>query len=493
MRLLSAAPPDVFISYARNDVDWVRPLAAELERRGWRVFWDQRIPTGKSWRSHISTRLESARCVIVVWSEHALKSKFVLQEADTGLERDVLLPVLRQPVRPPLGFREVHAANLVEWRPGETSPEFETFIADLRELLAAPPPAEFVPASIEPPSDQKLDHIAAERAALSPLAEDLKSASSNSRTLPTLGQSGPAAEAGNTITAASPIVRPTLISSGQVFRDVDEPWCPEIVVIPAGKFTMGSPTGGWFSSGEEERFDNEGPQHEVRIARAFAIGRYTVTRGQFANFLAATKHDMSGGAYGRTGVTWELRADRDWRSPGFAQTDAHPVVCVSWLDAQAYVGWLAERTGQHYRLPTEAEWEYAARAGTVTPFWTGATISPAQANYNGNLTYAGGPKGVYRQGTVAVNDHSFPANPFGLHHMHGNVREWVQDCYVDSYRGAPLDGHLSVERDIPGVRVVRGGSWDESPGYLRSAIRFRYARGGRINDTGFRVARMLTP
>ena len=109
---------DIFISYAREDEAWVRPLAAELERRGWSVFWDQRIPAGKSWRSHIGARLENARCVIVVWSEHALKSKFVLQEADTGLEREVLMPVLRQPVRPPLGFREVHAANLTEWQPG---------------------------------------------------------------------------------------------------------------------------------------------------------------------------------------------------------------------------------------------------------------------------------------------------------------------------------------------------------------------------------------
>ena len=129
-------PPDIFISYAREDVAWVRPLAAELERRGWRVFWDQRIPAGKSWRSHIGVRLVSARCVIVVWSESALKSKFALQEADIGLEREVLTPALRQPVRPPLGFREVYAANLAGWRPGEPSPEFGMFMADLGELLA---------------------------------------------------------------------------------------------------------------------------------------------------------------------------------------------------------------------------------------------------------------------------------------------------------------------------------------------------------------------
>ena len=111
-------PPDIFLSYARQDLEWVRPLAVELDRRGWDVFWDQRIPTGKSWRSHIGVRLENARCVIVVWSEHAVKSKFVLQEADIGMERDVFLPVLRQQIRSTPGFREIHAADLSMCAPG---------------------------------------------------------------------------------------------------------------------------------------------------------------------------------------------------------------------------------------------------------------------------------------------------------------------------------------------------------------------------------------
>jgi hypothetical protein len=158
---LSAAPPDIFLSYAHQDLEWVRPLAAELERRGWRVFWDQRVPAGRSWRGHIGTRLESARCVIVVWSEFALKAKFVLQEADIGLEREVLLPVLRQPVRPLLGFREVHAANLARWRPGEPSPEFETFIADLRELLGSSPVVAAPLESTPPPAKVVIEMPAA--------------------------------------------------------------------------------------------------------------------------------------------------------------------------------------------------------------------------------------------------------------------------------------------------------------------------------------------
>jgi formylglycine-generating enzyme required for sulfatase activity len=180
------------------------------------------------------------------------------------------------------------------------------------------------------------------------------------------------------------------------------------------------------------------------------------------------------------------------------------VIYVSWDNAQKFVQWLSDKTGQPYRLPTESEWEYAARAGTTTPFWTGATISTEEANYDGNLSYGSGAKGVYREATVAVDDPLFPANPFGLHHVHGNVREWVQDCYSTSYAGAPSVGALAVEierrRQLWGLlaaerpeRVLRGGSWVDYPRNLRSAVRVRGAPVVRYDDLGFRVARMLTP
>ena len=187
-------------------------------------------------------------------------------------------------------------------------------------------------------------------------------------------------------------------------------------------------------------------------------------------------------------------SSRNWRSPGFAQTDRDPVVWVSWEDAKAYCAWLAERTGEPYRLPSEAEWEYACRAGTTTPFWTGPTISTAQANYDGNHVYGSGAKGVYRQRTVAVDEPSFPPNPFGLHHMHGNVWEWVEDCWHDSYVGAPSDGSAWISGCLdPTRRVLRGGSWYGNPRILRSAIRYGGAPEDRSSLTGFRVARTFTP
>ena len=166
-----------------------------------------------------------------------------------------------------------------------------------------------------------------------------------------------------------------------------------------------------------------------------------------------------------------------------------PVINVSWKDAHEYVRWLSRKTGEEYRLPSESEWEYVARAGTTTPIHFGRTISTEQANYNGNYTYGSGRKGVYRKKTVSVE--SFPPNDFGLHNVHGNVREWVEDCWHASYRGAPSDGRAWTVGGDCSRRVLRGGSWSGRPQYLRSANRFRNPSGSRGSYSGFRVARTL--
>ena len=274
---------------------------------------------------------------------------------------------------------------------------------------------------------------------------------------------------------------------GRVFRDCPE--CPEMVVVPAGSYWMGSP------SSESGRSDDEGPKRWVSISEPFAVSVYEVTRGEFGRFVSAT-----GRAIGNSCWIWEdywiwkdrwvYRSGRDWQNPGFEQTDRHPVVCVSWEDARAYARWLSRETGHRYRLLSESAWEYVARAGTTGPFHTGATISTDQANYDGNYTYGPGHKGVYREHTVPVG--SFPPNAFGLHDAHGNVREWVQDCWNDSYRGAPMDGR-AWERGECGRRVTRGGSWFDGPKSLRSASRLRYYAGHGVNSLGFRLSRTLTP
>ncbi|HEY2376057.1 MAG TPA: formylglycine-generating enzyme family protein [Gemmatimonadaceae bacterium] len=272
---------------------------------------------------------------------------------------------------------------------------------------------------------------------------------------------------------------------GATFRDCDD--CPEMVVVGAGHFVMGSSSEEktWAAShgGNLASVADEAPQHDVRI-KSFAIGKFPVTRGEYALFARATGHAYADGC-GYDGAKWDKRPTATWESPGYAQTDRDPVVCVSWNDARAYVDWLNTKFRREsvndgsgpYRLPTEAEWEYAARAGTTTRFWWGD--AEEAANYAWYASNAGGA-------THAVGTRT--ANPFGLFDMSGNVWQWTQDCYEDSYAGAPSDG-ASVERPAPCLRVDRGGSWHQPAWLLRPAARERNPEDYRYAMLGFRVAR----
>ena len=235
---------------------------------------------------------------------------------------------------------------------------------------------------------------------------------------------------------------------GKEFRDCAE--CPEMVVVPPGSFWMGSP------SSESGRDDDEGPRHRVTISYSFAVGVYEVTRGEFSQFVSETGYSTGDSCFTYEGGVWDDRSGRTWRSPGFSQSDREPVVCVSWEDAKEYVHWLSGRTGQTYRLLSESEWEYVARAGTETEFHTGRRITTDQANFHGEYTYNGSSEGVDRGETVSVG--SFPGNNFGLHDVHGNVWEWVEDCWNGSYDGAPTDGSAWTAGEC-NERVLRGGSW----------------------------------
>ena len=255
------------------------------------------------------------------------------------------------------------------------------------------------------------------------------------------------------VLAAATVVLPAAVEAqtpGDTFRDCGE--CPEMVVVPSGSFMMGSP------ETEGERDGNEGPVHRVTIARAFAVGVYEVT---FREWDACVSDGGCGG----------YRPDDEWGRY------EHPVINVSWEDTEGYVGWLSRKTGQTYRLLSESEWEYAARAGTTGRYFWGNRITPARANYAQN-------KGE----TMVVG--SYPPNGFGLYDTHGNVWEWVADCYSGNYEGAPTDGSVWEAGDCS-TSVLRGGSWDDTPELLRSANRFRGPSGLRNGNAGFRVARTL--
>ena len=234
---------------------------------------------------------------------------------------------------------------------------------------------------------------------------------------------------------------------------------------------------------------------KVRCSRCasrdpLGVGVYEVMRAQWSKFVSSTGHYTGNSCWTYENREWEERSGQDWSNAGFSQSDSHPVVCVSWEDARAYVKWLSRGTAETYRLLSESEWEYVARAGTTTTFHFGSMISTDEANYDGKHTYGSGRKGRYRKKTVPVG--SFAANRFGLHDVHGNVREWVADCWNESYHGAPRDGCARVRGDCS-KRVLRGGSWNNLPRVLRSANRNRNSSGNRSNFIGFRIARTLTP
>ncbi len=243
-------------------------------------------------------------------------------------------------------------------------------------------------------------------------------------------------------------------SPGNRFRDFDA--APEMIVVPAGEFMMGSPAG--------EGGDDERPQHKVKMRKTFAVGACPVTRAEFAVFAYVTGRKREGGG------------SESWRDPGFPQDDDHPVVNVSWHDAQAYVAWLKQSSaGVPYRLLSEAEWEYCCRAGSTSAYSNGASITPAQGNY--------GPKA---KGTTPAL--KFPPNAWGLRDMHGNVWEWCEDNWHEDYNGnPPSDGSVWSGGDTS-CRVLRGGSWGDDPEVLRSANRNWDQPDSRDVIIGFRVA-----
>ncbi len=272
--------------------------------------------------------------------------------------------------------------------------------------------------------------------------------------------------------------------------------CPQMVVVPAGSFTIGSPPD------EPGREPDEGPQRRIMLAEPFAVSRFEITRGEYEAFVRATDRPLRRGCLtdrAKLGE-WAPHPDTTLRDPGFPQQDNHPALCVSWDDAQAYVAWLNARTDGGYRLLSEAEWEYVARAGTTTafPWGAGADTGCADANL-GDATMHGRyakvlddyPLAACRDGalnTAPVG--SYRANGFGLYDLIANAGEWVDDCVTTSYDRLPADGSADRTGDCS-RRIVRGGSWGSQIKDTRVANRTRYPASHVDDSIGIRVAKTL--
>jgi formylglycine-generating enzyme required for sulfatase activity len=536
---------EIFISYKSERRKAAEHLATVLSHYGYSVWFDYQLIKGNDFGFQIDRRVREAKALVALWCSLSVGSRWVAEEVDLAHNLGILIPVKIEPCELRVGFRRQDYIDVSSWDGAPRSNELDPLIDALEQrigrpanldlkgvrqyestwrLFGAPKLAAFAlgkplataeserrlsqaetatspvvtPPVAPAPADYQRELIAlaarewpAVRDSADPqrlerfergfpgtfYAEEARARQQEIEAdVRRQRDAKPKRQAEEREFHAGRIpvlvgdrdqnqTKWILLGGGEPFCDLDGG--PEMVVVPAGSFMMGSPN--------EQGGSSERPLHKVMIAKPFAVGRHAVTRGQFAAFVKAT------GAEGAD-------SEASWRNPGFPQDDGHPVTRLNWDDAKAYISWLAEATGKPYRFLTEAEWEYAARAGTTTPFWWGSSITPAQANYDGRLAFRGGSIGKYRKGTVPVGD--FAANPWGLYNVHGNVWEWCEDVWHDNYNGAPTDGSAWLQGGDGSSRVVRGGDWDRDPRDLLSARRSWHTAEDR--SMGFRLARTLT-
>ena len=494
---------DIFISYKSERRPAAKHLAETLALHGYSVWYDYALVKGRDFSRQIDTEVRAAKVLIVLWCSRSVDSEWVLEEVDLAKARNILVPVKIEACDLPVGNRLKDYVDLQVWDGSPRSHVLDPLLVAVARLVGRAPQANFNGLREYEATWRSFGAPTLARCSLERPLE----VSEGARHLgpvpsaPPVPQSPPAPSQDARYRAEGRIKVDARTVNGapdgwfkpgagktEWFKDHEHG--PEMVVVPADACMMGSPA----TEPEREHYlkGSEDPQHKVTIQQPYAVGRHAITRGQFSAFVNNTGHTTEGGAHVWKGDKWGHDPKASWRSPGFAQDDSHPVVCVNWDDATAYAAWLSDQTGKAYRLLTEAEREYATRAGTTTPFWWGSSITPAQANYDGNYTYAGGgSKGEWRKATVPVG--SFAANPWGLFNVHGNVWEWCEDVWHDNYNGAPADGSAWLQGGDSSRRVVRGGSWKYDPQSLRSANRNRLTAGNRGDFLGFRLARTLNP
>ncbi len=354
---------DIFLSYAREDLEKAQLLADALLAQGWSVFWDMTsILAGHDIDEVVEAEIEKACCMIVCWSNKSVKSDWVRGEASIGRERRILVPVLFESVKPPIAFRSLHTEEFSGWNGNSDDNVFQKLISAVSRL-------------VEPDKQNKQ--------------------------------------------VATPHLQNPQNQTSIII--------PKMVTIPAGSFEMGS-----------NDYKDEKPVHSVTIKKPFALGAYPVTFEEYDNYVKHAGADKPKSSWGR---------------------GKQPVTRVNWKDAVGYAEWLSKQTGKQYRLPTEAEWEYAARAGTKTDYyWEDGNIKEYawfNENSDGKTHTVGGKR----------------PNSFGLYDMSGNVLEWVQDCWHDNYKKAPDDGSAWEQADGGDCtrRVLRGGSWFFKPVVRRTA------------------------
>lgn len=476
---------EIFVSYNREDLKTAQIIVDGLTAEGFEVWMDMNLQAGENYDEITEDRLHKARAVVVLWSSRSVKSRWVRAEATIGARKNTLVPLMIEECDRPVMFELIQTTDLSGWKGDRTDPAWLAFVEVIRKRLAAvPAPSRGSESRGGGPSTAKArkrvkpaprkekrsggglltaitltflfglfsaagiyvlrpDLVAPVLTRLAVLASPETAAAAPVAAVSTTAEVvAPPAE--EPAPAPEPVDELAGEPASATFRECE--MCPDMIAVPGGTFLMGAP--------EDELARNawEGPQRKVAMA-PFAISATEVTYDQWDACVT------DGGCGGYTPAA------------GAHGRGLQPVAKVSWKDAQAYTAWLSRKTGRAYRLPSEAEWEFTARAGTTTPFWWGPLFDAANA----------------ATGTEPRSVDALPANALGLAGVSGNLREWVQDCYVNTFANAPLDGR-SVEVAACKLRVVRGGAYKSTPAELRIAARARLDSAARDNLTGFRVA-----
>ena len=522
---------DIFISYKREERQKARVIAEAIAAEGYSVWWDVDLLSGESFGAELEAIIRKAKASIVLWSSLSIHSHWVREEAELARTLGTLVPVLLDDADPPFGFRGINAENLRSWTGSLKAPELDRLLRAIRQKAGPAPDqsprsasevetavnafhyeatywASISQSSVQRVSEYEtylerfgeaaqfgdlarsristLSHASRKpvfgtltkwgggllgtAAAIATIWVAVFPANNDSATINTNTNSGMASEADEVHSLSN-------YSPGQVFRDAfdDGGRGPEMVVLPAGTFMIGSP------SSEIERHEDEdsmagpgGSQVRVTIHKPFAVGKYEVKWEEWAECISDGMCDGS--------ISRNIPKNVD------SNINSLPVTNIDWDDTKDYVEWLSQKSGENYRLLTEAEWEYAARSGKITAFSFGSTITSQQANFDGSYTYGESPVGDFLGKAMPVG--SYKQNSFGLHDMHGNVAEWVEDCFRNSYADLPTNGSASLYNGCP-LRTVRGGSWANLPRNLRSAYRTGKYPEIKSLGLGFRVARPL--
>jgi formylglycine-generating enzyme required for sulfatase activity len=454
---------DIFISYARKDRSKVEPLAKALEKSGWSVWWDRTIPPGKTFDQAIEEAISAAKCVVVLWSQNSIKSDWVKEEASIGKQRSILIPAKIDAVEPPLGFRYIQASDLTDWQSQLSHTGFNGLLKAIESILS--------PVSMELKKEeqgrQRIDSQGKATDEAPRLNQEhqnwyARTAAATVAHVTTLRKRGIVIGAVSLVVALS--FTGWFLIASQKSITIPKPYTNSIgmtfVYIAPGSFTMGSP-----KDEPGRASDYELQQRQVTLSNGFYMQTTEVTQRQW---MAVMGDNPS--------VFKECGYDC-------------PVENVSWDEVQRFIKKLNAKEGIHlYRLPKEAEWEYAARAGTQTLFASGRCLSSDQANYDGDKPMNGCPKGLNRGKTIKVG--TLQPNAWGLFNMNGNVSEWVDDDWLDNFKftRSGLVGEWGPKRGEG--RVMRGGSWSFSASGCRSAYRRGWPPNHRSYNLGFRIVLM---